>query len=112
MSSCDYLPHQLIWRSLSDGVCAPVLEPFVASPRLVGRLVVTLHKASSLWKTAIVGKMDPYVECKYQSMNQSIKKRTSIHKKGDVAPIWEEAIDFDVNDAGDQSINQSIKFKV
>ena len=68
----------------------PVLEPIVTPPRLSGRLVLTVKKAKKLYDAARIGKMDPYCELKVGDE----KKKTSVHKKGDTEPTWEETMEL------------------
>ena len=86
----DYPPHHLIWMICASGASMPVLEPIVTPPRLAGRLTITVKKAKKLYDAARIGKMDPYAELKIGDE----KKRTSVHKKGDVEPVWEERLEF------------------
>ncbi len=86
----DYPPHHLIWMVTANGSSMPVLEPIVSPPRLAGRLTLTVKKAKKLYDAARIGKMDPYCELKVGEE----KKRTSVHKKGDVEPTWEEKIEL------------------
>ena len=90
-SSVEYPAHHLIWMVTASGLSMPVLEPILPVPsRFVGRLSLTVRKARKLYDAARIGKMDPYAEIKVGDD----KKRTQVHRKGDVEPTWEEKLEL------------------
>lgn len=79
-----YLPHQIVWRVLSSGISAPVIEPIVTPPGLVGKLTLHILKARRLHNVRSFGTMDVYVEAKIGET----RAKTSVVKRGHVAPEW------------------------
>jgi hypothetical protein len=86
----DYPFHKLTWMISSTGINVPVVEPMMSLPFFSGRLIVNVKRAMNLYNASRMGRMDPFCEVKIGGE----KRKTTIHKKGDVHPIWDEALEF------------------